>query len=46
MGGSLAWEWGQSDDEVCWGAGVDAVTRGNKRGTVKCGDANVFCEHI
>lgn len=25
VGGSLAWEGGQSEDELCWGAGVDAA---------------------
>lgn len=31
VGASLAWEWGQSEDEVCCGAGVDAAARGRKR---------------
>lgn len=36
-GASLAWEWGQSEDEFCCGAGVDAAWRGRKR---RC---SVFC---
>lgn len=34
VGTSLAWEWGQSEDEVCCGAGVDAAWRGRERSAV------------
>lgn len=34
MGGSLAWEGGQSEDELCWGAGVDAMKTGREKRSV------------
>lgn len=34
VGASLAWDWGQSEDEVCCGAGVDAACRARKRSGV------------